>query len=122
MGRTLKATPVLTPFLEKVRRAIRSIPRGHTMSYGGVAELCGVPQGARAVVRALRSLDDVPWWRVRRSDGSFAPQCLPLQRELLLQEGWKPPVKKKRKTKHVSAAVKSRQQRKHAAIAARKKR
>lgn len=86
----------LTPFLLAVRRTIRGIPRGQTMSYGGVAEACGVPRGARAVVRALRVLDDVPWWRVRRADGSFAPQCLPMQETLLRQEGWRPAAKKRR--------------------------
>jgi len=80
----------LSPFLQKARDAIRSIPRGTTLSYGTVALVCGVPNGARAVVRALRSLDDVPWWRVCRADGTFAPQCLPEQEILLRQEGWLP--------------------------------
>ena len=66
--RAKKFEPKLTPFLIKVRRTIRKIPRGRTMSYGGVALASGVPNGARAVVRALHFLDDVPWWRVCRAN------------------------------------------------------
>jgi len=87
--------PKLSPFLQAVRRTIRKIPRGRTMSYGGVALASGVPNGARAVVRALHVLDDVPWWRVCRANGTFAPQCLPLQETLLRQEGWRPSPKKR---------------------------
>jgi alkylated DNA nucleotide flippase Atl1 len=84
----------LTPFLTAVRRTILKIPRGKTMSYGRVAEVSGVPNGARAVVRALHSLDDIPWWRVCRAGEKFAPQTMPLQEQLLRQEGWEPPPKK----------------------------
>jgi alkylated DNA nucleotide flippase Atl1 len=84
----------LTPFLIAVRRTILKIPRGKTMSYGRVAEVSGVPNGARAVVRALHSLDDIPWWRVCRAGEKFAPQTMPLQEQLLRQEGWEPPPKK----------------------------
>ena len=104
----LVAGPPLTPFLQKAREAIRAIPRGTTLSYGTVALVCGVPNGARAVVRALRSLDDVPWWRVCRADGSFAPQCLPLQEELLRQEGWRPRVRKPRAVTRKSAAARGK--------------
>ena len=47
----------------------------------------GKPRGARAVVRALHHLDDVPWWRVVRSDGTLAPQVAREQAQLLAQEG-----------------------------------
>ncbi len=107
-GPALVAGPPLTPFLQKAREAIRAIPRGTTLSYGTVALVCGVPNGARAVVRALRSLDDVPWWRVCRADGSFAPQCLPLQEELLRQEGWRPRVRKPRAVTRKSEASRSK--------------
>lgn len=67
-----------------------AIPRGHTLSYGEVALRAGKPGGARAVVRALHALDDVPWWRVCRAGGSFAPQVAREQESMLRQEGWRP--------------------------------
>lgn len=85
-----------SPFLRAVRRVVRAIPRGHTLSYGEVALRAGRPQGARAVVRALHALDDVPWWRVRRAGGGFAPQVAAEQESLLRQEGWRPQPLKRR--------------------------
>ena len=52
------------PFARKVERIVRGIPRGTTLSYGEVALRAGKPRAPRAVVQALNSLDDVPWWRV----------------------------------------------------------
>jgi len=80
----------MTQFLKAVRRVVRSIPRGTTLSYGEVALRAGRPGGARAVVAALHRLDDVPWWRVARHDGTLAPQVAREQSTLLRQEGWKP--------------------------------
>ena len=53
-----------------MRRIVRAIPRGRVLSYGEVALRAGRPRGARAVVRALHQLDDVPWWRVVRKGGT----------------------------------------------------
>ena len=80
-------TKALTPWLEKVRDAVRSIPRGETASYARVALMAGKPGAARAVVRALHSLDDVPWWRVVRSDGSLAEAVAVEQARRLGREG-----------------------------------
>jgi methylated-DNA-protein-cysteine methyltransferase-like protein len=79
----------VSPFLRAVRRVVRGIPRGTTLSYGEVALRAGKPRGARAVVAALHCLDDVPWWRVARHDGTLAPQVAREQAALLRQEGWK---------------------------------
>ncbi len=79
----------MTPFLRAVRRVVRGIPRGTTLSYGEVALRAGKPRAARAVVAALNHLDDVPWWRVARHDGTLAPQVAQQQAALLRQEGWK---------------------------------
>jgi methylated-DNA-protein-cysteine methyltransferase related protein len=70
-----------------VRRIVRAIPRGRVLSYGEVALRAGRPGGARAVVRALHQLDDVPWWRVVRVDGTLAPQVAHEQSQLLAAEG-----------------------------------
>jgi methylated-DNA-protein-cysteine methyltransferase related protein len=74
-------------FARAVRRVVRAIPRGRTLSYGEVALRAGKPRGARAVVRALNQLDDVPWWRVIRSDGTLAPAVAREQAQLLAAEG-----------------------------------
>jgi methylated-DNA-protein-cysteine methyltransferase related protein len=74
-------------FVRAVRRVIRAIPRGRTLSYGEVGLRAGKPRGARAVVRALHHIDDAPWWRVIRSDGTLAPQVAREQAQLLAQEG-----------------------------------
>jgi methylated-DNA-protein-cysteine methyltransferase-like protein len=79
----------MTPFQRKVARIVKRIPRGKTMSYGEVAFRAGRPGAPRAVVAALHALDDIPWWRVARADGSLAPQVADLQATLLRQEGWR---------------------------------
>jgi alkylated DNA nucleotide flippase Atl1 len=48
---------------ERVLNTVSSIPGGHVMTYGDVAEAAGT--GARAVGQVLRNGGhDVPWWRV----------------------------------------------------------
>lgn len=81
---------VKSRFGAAVARVVKKIPRGTTLSYGEVALRAGKPRGARAVASALGRLDEVPWWRVARHDGTLAPQVARLQETLLRQEGWKP--------------------------------
>ncbi len=60
---------------ERIWATIRDIPRGGVASYGQIAEIAGVPRGARQVGYALRQLPkghDVPWYRVIRSSGRIA--------------------------------------------------
>jgi methylated-DNA-protein-cysteine methyltransferase related protein len=72
---------------------LASIPRGRVASYGLVAELAGLPNGARQVVRILHSRadkDGLPWHRVIRKDGSIAlppGNGFELQSALLESEG-----------------------------------
>ncbi len=78
----------------RIAAVIRDIPRGRVASYGQVAEIAGIPRGARQVGRTLRQLPvghNVPWYRVVQSAGTlafdagssqFAEQC-----EHLLDEG-----------------------------------
>ncbi|MFO0593895.1 MAG: MGMT family protein [Myxococcaceae bacterium] len=77
----------LTPWLQKVDAAVRSIPRGQTASYARVALMAGKPGAARAVVRALHALKGLPWWRVIRSDGTLAPPVAREQGRRLRSEG-----------------------------------
>jgi methylated-DNA-[protein]-cysteine S-methyltransferase len=45
----------LSPFSQKVYRALRRVGRGHTVSYGELARSIGTPGAARAVGRAMAS-------------------------------------------------------------------
>ena len=87
--------PLLSPFLAAVRKVVKAIPRGTTLSYGEVALRVGKPGAPRAVVRALNVVDDLPWWRVCRAGGTFAPEVAFEQEQILRQEGWKPKKKAK---------------------------
>lgn len=71
---------------KKIIALICEIPAGQVASYGQVAELAGIPRGARLVVRVLRDSGKqaLPWWRVLRSDGRCAVEG---QLERLRAEG-----------------------------------
>lgn len=60
-------------FAERVRDAVRQIPRGQTRSYGEVARAIGYPGAARAVGTVMKNNDDplVPCHRVIRADGKL---------------------------------------------------
>ena len=74
-------------FAERVLDCVESIPPGRVMTYGDVAEYCGM-RAPRAVGRVL-SMDGgtVPWHRVLRANGSLAEQLYDEQRQRLLSEG-----------------------------------
>lgn len=76
-----------TPWLEKVAAVVSAIPKGQTASYAQVALMAGKPGASRAVVRALHALDDVPWWRVVKSDGTVAKEMFAKQAPKLRREG-----------------------------------
>jgi len=59
-------------FAGRVRRVVRSIPRGKTLTYGEVAEAAGSPGAARAVGTIMKHNFDpsVPCHRVVRADGT----------------------------------------------------
>lgn len=59
----------------RILETIRDIPPGAVASYGQIAEIAGIPRGARQVGYVLRHLSDghdVPWHRVVRSSGRIA--------------------------------------------------
>jgi len=60
-------------FSEKVRRVVKKIPRGKTLTYKEVARLAGSPGASRAVGNVLSKNYDpeVPCHRVIRSDGAI---------------------------------------------------
>jgi len=64
-----------TKRFEKIWATIREIPEGLVASYGQIAEIAGVPRGARQVGHALRCLPpgkSVPWYRVLQVSGNIA--------------------------------------------------
>jgi methylated-DNA-protein-cysteine methyltransferase related protein len=72
---------------------VRAIPRGKVVSYGQIAAMAGLPNGARQVARLLHSSSGahrLPWHRVINAAGRIS---LPpgaggeLQRALLEREG-----------------------------------
>ncbi len=60
-------------FADRVRDAVRQIPKGETRSYGEVARAIGYPRAARAVGTVMKNNYDstVPCHRVIRSDGKL---------------------------------------------------
>ena len=80
-----------------IKRVIRTIPRGRVATYGQVAELAGIPGGARIAAAALKTSqpsDQLPWQRVIGKAGKLRgriaihdPVGAAIQRELLGAEG-----------------------------------
>src|SRR3954471_13226219 len=76
---------------------VRRIPRGHVATYGQVAELAGLPGGARVAGAAMKTCkpgDRLPWQRVigkaSANRGRIAihdPVGAAVQRQLLGDEG-----------------------------------
>ena len=78
----------------RIHAVVSRIPRGRVATYGQVAELAGLPGGARQVGYALHALEaqsSVPWQRVINAKGRVSPRSLPgfdaVQRGLLEREG-----------------------------------
>ena len=61
--------------MHRIWDTICDIPQGSVASYGQIAEVAGIPRGARQVGYALRHLPDghgVPWHRVIQASGKIA--------------------------------------------------
>jgi methylated-DNA-protein-cysteine methyltransferase related protein len=90
-------TEHLRELYRRIYRVIRTIPRGTVATYGQVAELAGIPGGARIAAAALKTSspgDKLPWQRVvgkaSRLRGRIAihdPVGAAIQRQLLAAEG-----------------------------------
>lgn len=82
-----------SPTTQLIIETIKRIPRGKVTSYGRIAALAGLANGARQVVRVLHSSSEkegLPWFRLLRKDGSIAlppGEGFELQRALLEKEG-----------------------------------
>ncbi|MGH8165980.1 MAG: MGMT family protein [Woeseiaceae bacterium] len=61
--------------MQRIWTTVCDIPAGKVASYGQIAEIAGVPRGARQVGYALKHVPDdleIPWHRVIRSSGRLA--------------------------------------------------
>ena len=77
-----------------IRGVVKRIPEGFVATYGQVASMAGLPGRARLAGKALGCIindDEVPWFRVIRSDGRIAfgadTENGVKQKKLLLAEG-----------------------------------
>jgi len=76
----------------RVEKTLSFVPEGNVISYGLLADLCGLPGRARMMGKCLQEIEtDCNWHRVLRADGKIA---LPSgsdkareQRERLIAEG-----------------------------------
>ncbi len=75
-------------------KVVRKIPRGKVATYGQVAELAGIPGGARVAGAAMRASKGLPWQRVLGKRGKnragvaiLDPVGAAVQRRLLEAEG-----------------------------------
>lgn len=80
--------------MRRIWETIQDIPPGAVANYGQIAEIAGIPRGARQVGYALRHSPknlDLPWHRVITSSGksAFDPnsQAFRTQRKRLATEG-----------------------------------
>lgn len=80
--------------MRRIWETIQEIPEGCVANYGQVAEVAGIPRGARQVGYALRHTPDdlqLPWHRVITSSGKIAfdpnSRHFKMQRDRLIEEG-----------------------------------
>lgn len=80
--------------LRRIWETILEIPKGCVANYGQVAEIAGIPRGARQVAYALRHAPgdlELPWHRIITASGksAFDPNSrhFRIQCERLLDEG-----------------------------------
>ena len=81
----------------RIHAVIRKIPKRHVATYGQVAELAGIPGGARVAAASLKTskpTDRLPWQRVIGKAGTkrgriaiHDPVGAAIQRALLEDEG-----------------------------------
>jgi len=80
--------------MRRILETIQDIPRGCVANYGQIAEIAGIPRGARQVGYALRHTPngmELPWHRVIQSSGKSAfdqnSRAFETQRDRLAEEG-----------------------------------
>lgn len=94
---TLTEADHVAQLYARIYAVVRRIPRRHVATYGQVAELAGIPGGARvagAALKVSRPVDRLPWQRVVAKSGTARgriaihdPVGAAIQRGLLAKEG-----------------------------------
>ena len=74
-------------FADAVISVIQALRPGEVAAYGEIAAEAGYPGAARAVGNLLRTVPDLPWWRVVNAAGRLAPGNEVEQAERLRAEG-----------------------------------
>ena len=79
---------------QRIYGVIRDVPKGCVASYGQIADIAGIPRGARQVGYALRCLPKghaLPWFRIITASGKIAfpedTDAFRVQRDRLRDEG-----------------------------------
>ncbi len=70
--------PDISPLTAAIEGAIRAIPRGRVATYGKIAQMAGMPNGARQVARVLHTRSRVaglPWHRVVGASGAHGARA-----------------------------------------------
>ncbi|WP_199441454.1 MGMT family protein [Umezawaea beigongshangensis] len=72
---------------EKIRDTVKAVPRGRVATYGDIADIARAPS-ARLVGTVLnQDGHDLPWQRILKANGTFAPHIADEQAQLLRGEG-----------------------------------
>lgn len=77
----------LTEFETAVVKVLHATKPGDVLAYGEVAAEAGYPGAARAVGNVLKTVDDLPWWRVVTAAGRLIPHHPKEQARRLAAEG-----------------------------------
>jgi len=75
MGKSAKPASAAEDAAARIRAAIASVPRGRVCSYGGIAQVAGLPGRARLVGTVLRNTPvktKLPWFRILTASGKLA--------------------------------------------------
>ena len=86
-GAALEPPARLTPFQQHVVAVVAELRPGEVLTYGEVALEAGHPGAAQAVANVLRTVPDLPWWRVVPTSGRLYRTHAPVQRPLLEADG-----------------------------------
>ena len=66
---------------------VAELQPGEVLTYGEVALEAGHPGAGQAVANVLRTVPDLPWWRVVPASGRLYRTHAPVQRPLLEADG-----------------------------------
>ena len=71
----MRRIPEKSTSRQRILQMLAAVPCGQVASYGQIAELAGLPRGARVVAAVLREdgeSEDLPWHRILNAQGCIA--------------------------------------------------